>query len=215
MKTLRHESLQLKMVCDREETFLFNLMTSDEQQAVFNSAVFFNKEISGLRIADLTKDEKLYKNFMFLGPVPADCPTKINCELSNLSLTKLHKNGIDNVGIIYNLDPHDKPGSHWVAMYLDLKKKNVYYFDSYGTAPPNEVDVLIKRIQEQGTELGMDIKYAYNQTRHQYQNSECGVYSMYFIIQLLEGKKTFNSINSNRIKDEFVNSKRKSYYLSD
>ena len=100
-------------------------------------------------------------------------------------------------------------------MYLDLKKKNVYYFDSYGTAPPNEVDVLIKRIQEQGTELGMDIKYAYNQTRHQYQNSECGVYSMYFIIQLLEGKKTFNSINSNRIKDEFVNSKRKSYYLSD
>ena len=30
MKTLRHESLQLKMVCNREETFLFNLMTSDE-----------------------------------------------------------------------------------------------------------------------------------------------------------------------------------------
>lgn len=41
-------------------------MTSDEQQAVFNSAVFFNKEISGLRIADLTKDEKLYKNYKAL-----------------------------------------------------------------------------------------------------------------------------------------------------
>ncbi len=41
-------------------------MTSDDQQAVFNSAVFFNKEISGLRIADLTKDEKLYKNYKAL-----------------------------------------------------------------------------------------------------------------------------------------------------
>ena len=29
-----------------------------------------------------------------------------------------------------------------------LKKNGIYYFDSYGTAPPNEVDVLIKRIQE-------------------------------------------------------------------
>ena len=35
---------------------------------------------------------------MFLGPVPADCPTKINCELSNLNLTKLNKNLPSDIG---------------------------------------------------------------------------------------------------------------------
>ncbi len=165
--------------------------------------------------------EEKYPNFRFVGPVPIDFDYEYSSgkcivdELCKLSIKRLMEEGIDKLGIIYNLDPHDQPGSHWVAMYLDLVKKAVYYFDSYGTAPPQEVQKLVERIQEQGKELNMDIKYEYNQTRHQYQNSECGVYSMYFIIQLLEGKKTFNKINSKRIKDEFVNSKRKTYFLSD
>ena len=165
--------------------------------------------------------EEKYPDFKFIGPVPIDFDYEYSAgkcivdELCKLSIKKLLDDKIHKLGIIYNLDPHDKPGSHWVAMYLDLNKKRVYYFDSYGTAPPSEVEKLVDRIIEQGKELKMNIKYEYNKTRHQYQNSECGVYSMYFIIQLLEGKKTFNTINSTRIKDEFVNSKRKYYYLSD
>jgi hypothetical protein len=164
--------------------------------------------------------EDKYHDFKFIGPVPIDFDYEYSVgkcivnELCHLSIKKLIENKIKKVGIIYNLDPHDKPGSHWVAMYLDLNKKNVYYFDSYGTKPPTEVEKLIERIQEQGKELGFEIKYEYNMTRHQYQNSECGVYSIYFITQLLEGKKSFNNINTTRIKDEYVNSKRKYYYLS-
>jgi len=165
--------------------------------------------------------EDKYPDFKFIGPVPIDFDYEYSVgkcivnELCHLSIKKLLKDKITKVGVIYNLDPHDKPGSHWVAMYLDLNKKSVYYFDSYGTKPPTEVETLISRIQEQGKELGMEIKYEYNQIRHQYENSECGVYSIYFITQLLEGKKSFNNINNNRINDEFVNSKRKYYYLSD
>lgn len=165
--------------------------------------------------------EKKYPDFKFIGPVPIDFDYEYSVgqcivnELCNLKIKNLLKNKIERVGIIYNLDPHDKPGSHWVAMYMDLNKKKVYYFDSYGTQPPNEVKKLVDRIQEQGRELGMEIEYDYNQTRHQYQNSECGVYSMYFITQLLEGKKTFDGIENSTLKDEFINSKRKYYYLSD
>jgi hypothetical protein len=165
--------------------------------------------------------EKKYSDFKFIGPVPIDFDYEYSVgqcivnELCNLKIKSLLKDKISRVGIIYNLDPHDKPGSHWVAMYMDLNKKKVYYFDSYGTEPPDEVKKLVDRIQEQGREMGMEIEYDYNTTRHQYQNSECGVYSMYFITQLLEGKKTFDGIEKSTLKDEFINSKRKYYYLSD
>ena len=51
----------------------------------------------------------------------------------------------------------------------------------------------------------------YNDIRHQYKNSECGVYSMNFIISFLEGK-TFLDIIQNIINDENMNKKRDVYY---
>ena len=37
-------------------------------------------------------------------------------------------------GYILNTDPSDKPGSHWVAMYLTEDGKGEFW-DSYGQAP--------------------------------------------------------------------------------
>lgn len=37
-------------------------------------------------------------------------------------------------GIVVNTDPDFKPGSHWVAIYID-KFRNGEYFDSYGLPP--------------------------------------------------------------------------------
>ena len=52
--------------------------------------------------------------------------------------------------MIFNLDPHDKPGSHWVALYSDVDKGGVYYFDSYGIDTPKEVKVLMDRLSNEG-----------------------------------------------------------------
>ena len=76
--------------------------------------------------------EKKYSDFKFIGPVPIDFDYEYSVgqcivnELCNLKIKSLLKDRISRVGIIYNLDPHDKPGSHWVAMYMDLNKKKVY-----------------------------------------------------------------------------------------
>jgi len=51
----------------------------------------------------------------------------------------------------------------------------------------------------------------FNDIRHQYKNSECGVYSMYFIIQFLLGKK-FKDIIENIIFDDEMNNNRNIYY---
>ena len=51
----------------------------------------------------------------------------------------------------------------------------------------------------------------FNNVRFQYKNSECGVYSMYFIISLLNGQK-FKDFIKNIIDDDTINKLRYKYY---
>jgi hypothetical protein len=168
--------------------------------------------------------EEKYPEFYFIGPVPIDFDYRENMgqcvvdELCNINIANLLKNGTTKVGVIFNLDKHDQPGSHWIALFMDIKEHIICFFDSYGHEPPNEIKVLIDRLQKQASELPPpdNFKFTYNcnKTRHQYEHSECGVYSIYFVIQLLEKKKTFNELQS-RIPDEFVNKKRKYFFLAE
>ena len=52
----------------------------------------------------------------------------------------------------------------------------------------------------------------YNKHRHQYKGSECGVYSINFIIRLLDGE-TFEHITRNKTLDDEMNECRKKYFF--
>lgn len=168
--------------------------------------------------------EEKYPEFEFIGPVPIDFDFRKNMgecivnELCNISIAELLNKQKTKIGVIFNLDKHNQDGSHWISLFIDLSGHTICFFDSYGYEPPNEIKVLIDRLQKQASELpppkNFIFRYNCNRTRHQYNNSECGVYSIYFIIQLLEKKKTFNDLQS-RIPDEFVNSKRKYFFLAE
>ncbi len=83
--------------------------------------------------------EKKYPSFLFMGPVPVDCPSAITCSLSGLDVEILiNQLGKTKLGIIFNLDKHDEPGSHWVATFFDFKKCRILYFDSVGMPPPKQ-----------------------------------------------------------------------------
>ena len=60
--------------------------------------------------------------------------------------------------------------------------------------------------------LKIDIRY--NTTKHQQGNSECGVYSMNFILRLLKGE-SFDDITNTRNPDERVNQCRQVYFIED
>lgn len=162
--------------------------------------------------------EEAHSDFTFIGPVPIDFDKPYGIgqcvvnELCRVDLKKLKLKGYTKLGVVFNLDPHDKPGSHWVAMFCDTIGKGIYYFDSYGMRPPKEVDVLMKRLQKQGSEMGIKMKIKVNNVRHQYKNSECGVYSLFFITELLKGKK-FNTLIKSPIMDETMNNKRKFFFI--
>ena len=140
--------------------------------------------------------EEANPHFEFMGPFPIDFaapdpydktgggPKKcLIREMCGIRVTEAQKKGIKSIGIIYNLDPHFKDGSHWVANYVDLVRHKCYYFDSYGYEPPSQVAKFMKWLTTQDSRM----KLAYNARRFQFKGSECGMYSMYFIIRMLMG----------------------------
>ena len=159
--------------------------------------------------------EKIHDNFTFFGPVPIDFKV-INTELNDLNIEQLDRKHIYRIGIIFNLDPHDQDGSHWVAMYVDTYHKQIYFFDSYGSCPaPKEIMDLMVSLANKIRKLRgtRKIDMRCNTTRMQYANTECGVYSMYFILELLKGR-SFDDVTKNIISDEEINKFRDVYFRS-
>lgn len=165
--------------------------------------------------------ETKYPDFEFIGPVPMDFDSKVGfgqcvvselCQINLKSLVEDHKK--TRLGVVFNLDKHNEPGSHWVAMFMCWNSGQCCYWDSYGMQPSQEVMTLMNRLKEQGTEMGKTITIKINNVRHQYKNSECGVYCIYFLTSLLEGR-TFESIIRNVISDDRMNAKRKDFFIKE
>ena len=160
--------------------------------------------------------EKKYKEFMFIGAVPIDFDDKTynnKCvvnDLCNFNVKKFIQSGKHKLGIIFNLDKHDEDGSHWVSLYADFKKGQIIYFDSYGYNPVNEIKDLIERLKYQNNNLGVETKIIKNELRHQYKYSECGMYCIYFIKTMVEGKGY--TIMNNRIPDDKMENLRTVFY---
>ena len=192
--------------------------------------------LSNFDIIDVLKQyQKTYKHFNFIEPTPIDFDDKppdmygscVTKELCKFELSHYIKKKITKIGIIFNLDKHDESGSHWVSLFIDLDDKYILYFDSAADIIQPEIEELVDRILKQGSQLGMDLKYEKDNTpfEHQMGNTECGMYSLYFIITLLTGKtgegkqlkgyaEKKNYFNSSRIPDEYVFKRRNIYFNS-
>lgn len=140
--------------------------------------------------------EEIYPWFRFYGVHPIDfsapSPYKKGSakeclipKMCSIEIPGLRREGIRYAGVIFNLDNHLGSGSHWVSLMIDASPKTpgVYYFDSYGMKPPKQVWVFMQdlSIEEPRAVLG------YNGRRFQFGNSECGMYSMFFLICLMHG----------------------------
>jgi len=189
----------------------------------------------------LSQYENAYKCFKFIGPVPIDfdlhIPTMatkcVSTELCDFSLSEQLKNKKHKIGIIFNLDKHNEHGSHWVSLFIDIKEQVIVYFDSVGDKIPNEILVLKNRIVKQGKELKTNyinsripIRFSFYQNysnNHQKGNTECGMYSLFFIITMLTDKYNNKNMNIKHklelfnkkiIPDKYVEKYRKIYFNS-
>lgn len=181
-----------------------------------------NEWLTSIDIINVMKQyEKAYKCFDFIGPSPIDFDTRklygecVWNELCNFSIVDQIKNGKTKIGIILNTDPHNKPGEHWVSMFINISKKEIFYFDSTGDKASKEVNSFVNRIKEQGLKMNPPILFKYDSNEgveHQYGNTECGMYALYFILHMLEDKITSYYLKKHILKDNYVNKFRKIYF---
>lgn len=229
--------LRIKMAntCDKEKCWL-NLLNSQQQQFV-NEMVFSpekppeweknpNEWLSNIDILNVLKQyEKSNLDFKFIGPTPIDfdsissdghgkCVWEELCHFSLKKYTNFKK-----IGIIFNLDKHDQSGSHWVSLFIDITNSFIFYFDSASNKTPSEIKAFVKKIQKQSLEIGDGIEYKYYENypnNHQKSNTECGMYSLYFIITMIDNKKSTNYkiklFKEKKIPDKFMKKLRNVYF---
>jgi hypothetical protein len=177
------QNLQTTMIHHR--TFLPNKPTSDY---LYTSDIF----------NVLSQFQNKYRDFLFIGPTPADIYPLLKSSTNNNDATfleKLIRHGFKKIGIVFNHDVHTGAGTHWVPIYIDLFPlfKNhqiaIEYCDSYGKQPTARILKWINLIKE-NIEKTMDIHVIIkiNSTNHQQDdNTNCGIYSINFILKRLEG----------------------------
>ena len=181
-----------------------------------------NEWLTSVDITKVMKQyEKAYKCFDFIGPSPIDFDTKKmygECvweELCNFSIAEQIRKGKTKIGIIFNTDPHNKPGQHWISMFINIKTHQIFFFDSTGDKGPKEINNFVNRIIKQGKQLNppVDFKFDSNQgIEHQYGDTECGIYSLFFIVHMLEDKLTSHYLKTHILKDEYMQHFRKVYF---
>lgn len=180
----------------------------------------------------LQQYENKYPQFCVIRPSAIDFDDKIGGIKSNMCVTEdlckfdliQHINeGKTKFGIVFNLDKHDQPGSHWVSLFIDLDDEYVFYMDSVGDPVPNEIQVFVNRVIKQALQANKHLHFYENSPmQHQTGDTECGVYSLYFIITMLTGevdKLVFDTADdkisffkNKRIPDKYISKFRKLYF---
>lgn len=154
---------------------------------------------------------KKYKDYKWLGAVPVDFEEYVD-EFRRLNLAEYEAIGKHRFGIIINMDKHNQPGSHWVALFFDLTKGHVYYIDSVGIEPPKLVSEFMQKINKYLKSKGIqDTDIRHNNIQNQKGNSECGVYSIRAILKLLKNGD-FDKFKSKVVRDKEANKCRKKLF---
>ena len=161
--------------------------------------------------------ETTYPNYKFLGPCSIDFEHKtdggmcIYPEICNLNLETERQNGINIIGTVYNTDKHTQSGSHWICSYIDIDKGIFFFFDSVGDKCPREIKQYYNKLKRTLSQKKLRFKTT-NGFEHQRGETECGMYCLYVLINLLEQKISMESLRKNRLSDTRINKFRRIYY---
>jgi hypothetical protein len=219
----------LNNICDDEKCWLKQKFMENNLDPELKSLTFApyspikweDNPNEWLSSVDLNRVMKQYEManpfFAFIGPSPIDFDKTTGMgecvwnDLCNFDLIKYVTRGKNKIGVIFNTDPHTSDGSHWVCAFIDVKNKFIFYFDSVADPMLSEINKFFKRVRDQGKSLGIDFKIIKNKTTHQKTTTECGMYTLFVIIQLMNEKMKPESFKE-RIKDEHVEKLRNIYF---
>lgn len=166
----------------------------------------------------LKQYERDDKSLYYCGAIPMDfAECKFPNKLCSFNLSKLLKQGKSKIAIVFNTDDHDESGEHWISMYIDCKGKNldqpcIYFHDSAGSDPPQEVMELVERVKKQGKKNEITFTFLQNDRPHQSGSTECGIYSLHFLIYMIQNGDFMKYIR-NKKGDKYIEKYRKIFFI--
>lgn len=162
------------------------------------------------RVLEQYEHHKQYHFFTYLGTHPLDfsytkgsprvCISSIPvlCGLTHDTFKNSYPDKTD-FAIVINMDPHDRPGTHWVALYCSFDKINrpfrygIHYYDSLGKKPPAEIERFMVNLQKSFRDKQKP-EINYNNVVRQKSGIDCGVYCIAFIVNCLTTELSFKDI---------------------
>lgn len=186
--------------------------------------LLYNSPINTNHITEVLQQyEKKYKSFSYLGTFPLDFneisrTEHKKCVIHQTDVCKFRLNSLreekkNQFAITVNLDDHYSPGSHWVCLYGNIDESDprygLWYFDSYGNAPPKNVQNFVKKLQ-----FDIKIPYYVNTTQYQFNSNECGIFCILFIVICLENRKNIFKVLQMKFKNPLIVEKQISSYRS-
>ena len=138
--------------------------------------------------------EKKYNDFHYMGALPCDFYLIDTIDFSKLKKYKY-------IGIVINLDTHNKSGSHWTSLFINNEDYTIYYFDSLGNKPNKFIKNFIKLYLTKCKKKSYNVYI--NKHKHQKKNKECGVYAIYFLVKKLENCFYNNVVISDEMMSEY------------
>lgn len=183
---------RLHSKCKTNECVITSLM--EKPTAPSSWASNTHEWLSSVDIDKIEKQyTKLFSDYYYVGTLPIDFDkhsqtgTCLVSSLCSMDIQSLYKKGYHKIGIVFNTDVSTGPGQHWISVFCDISPELEYpritYFDSYANKPEKEIQQLMSRWKEHWDKTGIHSKpmeTTYNSTRHQFQDSECGMYCLYF-----------------------------------
>jgi hypothetical protein len=131
---------------------------------------------NGLYDDQIKRAMKIYPNF--IGIVARDEVPKLKDKVGK------HK----QIGFILNMDKHNQPGSHWVAVYIDADRGSLEWYNSFGEPVPTDIKAELKAFVEAEFPSVM-FKLKENKVKQQSEKStNCGFFAMKFLLDRFKGK---------------------------
>lgn len=170
-----------------------------------------NTDIDNIIKSYTTGKKKRALDYIHLGTVPVDFQTTDNSSwrVTPEDVLRAVSAGKKRLSLIINMDPSWKGGSHWVALFISIPDHSIEYFNSTGDAPPKRVQLFIDSIKHIIPNTRFTVRV--NRVQHQFADTECGMYSVIYVIKRLNGR-TFDSITKRVILDDTINKCRSVYF---
>jgi hypothetical protein len=189
----------------------------DIRKAPYQNCEYFwlsNYDINNV----ISQYDDMYTNFLFLGVFMIDFlevgedSFENAFDLSSVDISAYQQQGINCFACVFNTGKTGTYGEHWVSLFVfwNGKRGEINYFNSDSIQQiPDSILLFMKHVIYSGKKAGIRFVCQKSKIRHQTHESECGTFSIYFIIHSLQNALT--DIKE-RINDDEIHQYRNVYW---